>query len=295
MSHLAFLSVILFYTTSSLAINVRVPVSTIKKDCDLKTSGMKKYRDLVHKVAIRKTEDEAVGEEDSRIVSGDYRASFPMGCERPTGGKGKSGTINYIGNGSALSALHTIVDLETCKPRVKTDECFFYDGSKLYPLRWKEDPVQTCMNNREQDAVIVAEIVGESPKVKPYKVKCQGEVNLEEGKAIKVVGSMADNYKGRELKFGKENLVGSGKVFRSGTYQDQGFVTYDADSGRGTSGGALVITDSGEDYLIGVHRGDWGLEYLRSSAKEQEVILPANKDNNYGRGILLGSGTPGCK
>lgn len=295
MIRLLFLSFALSYSFSSYSINIRVPVSTIKKDCNLKKSGVEDYRDLVQKVGIRKTDEEAVGKEDSRVVSSQYKASFPMGCERLTEGKEKSGTINYIGNNRAVSVLHTILDLETCKPRVKMDKCFFYDGSKIYPLKWKGNPVEICQNNPEQDAVIVAEIIGENPGVNPYKIKCSDEINLSEGEAIKVVGSIASNYKGPAFKFGKENLVGKGKVFRSGTYQNQGYVTYDVDTGKGTSGGALVINEGGEDYLVGVHRGDWGLEYLRSATKGQEVILPADKTDNYGQGILFGTEVLGCK
>lgn len=283
----AWLVAILIFSQSIVSHSLpRVPISPSRRDCDLKNSSVEHYKDLVHKASIRGR--------DTREVSKSYKGTMLLVCNKQGTNK-TSGSINLVEDSEALTVLHNVVDLETCKATASLGSCYIYDGKLLYPLKWKKDPVALCRENGGKDSVLVAEFNGPKPERPAYRVLCENDVDKEKLDRVKVIGSEAENFKSSQFRLGHSTIVGEGELYD--IIKSEKTLKYENDTGAGTSGGAVVGTINGKEYLIGIHVGD------HYGEEEEEILnstgsldgLPADKDTFYGQGLTLGAEISGCK
>lgn len=258
----------------------------IDKTCDLRNSNTKQLKELVHKVSIRG--------EDNREVSEKYNGTIPLACNKQ-GDIKTSGSINLIKGPRALTVLHNLVKLDTCEPIAKADDCYVYDGELLYPVKWEKDPVALCKENGGKEEIIVATFEGPIPKRKIYEPICEDRLDKNGLDTVKVVGSEAENFKSPEFTLGRTNIVGDGKVYNF--IKEQRTLTYENDTGSGTSGGAIIGKVNGKEYLIGIHVGDKYGPEEEKVLKEKGTMdgLEGNAKTFYGHGITLGKEIAECR
>lgn len=251
--------------------------------CSARVGQIEDYRDLVQKVSIRG--------EDTRTASKEFGATGRVGCKNTQGELIQTGSANFISSKKIATVLHNVVDLETCKPLFDLDQCFIVHKGKPEFIRdWAVDPAEMCRQNKTKnngDGFIVAELKKKSDVKNPYKILCSKDLDKKIANKVTAVGARAANS---DIKLGPgENIVGSGDVFKID--KEKQIITYEADTGLGTSGGAIVTEIDGKKYLIAVDAGDsfnpavYGLD---QNIKDWNGYK-ADPQYNYGYGYLIDS------
>lgn len=250
--------------------------------CSARNSQTKHHQQIVHSVAIRG--------DDTRKITSKYAATMPLGCTDKNGNRKVYGSASLTEDGKIVSVLHNVMDIKTCNPKAGTfEKCFLTDGDVTFPIKWGEDLSQKC--NRDGDSVLVGEFAKDRPNIKGYKSLCADRVRAEGATKVRVVGARATNAS-RKLNLGRERIESEDELYKID--QSSQTIRYANDTGVGTSGGAIFMEINGEEYFVGVHRGDkFRGKKSRLSGQGREDGLEPGASDNYGEGFMFSNGE-GC-
>jgi hypothetical protein len=236
---------------------------------------------------------------DSREITTKYPATLPLVCEMPEGGTSVVGSANYVEGNRVVTILHTIVDKDNyCKPIVKLDTCSLFDGKRQYFVEWRGDPVSMCRGlpgDPDSDAIVVGDLSKKIPGRKPYKIACKDTVSQDEGNPVLVVGAGATNWKKSKIRYGKERLLAPGHTYGVRSVGSEVFLKYSNDTGKLTSGGAVLMKLGSKDMLVAINRGDYldgpqNEQYISEQFKQEfsDDGMLADPLNNFSEGLMFG-------
>ena len=228
----------------------------------------------------------SVRDDDTRYLREDTTGTVSLICTGNDGRLTLCGSAAIIEGGFIVSAIHTLVDVYSCQPKVDTASCFIATATHRVTVTWARNPSAECETNSQRrsqsrgDGIVVGSLGKTASTLPAYKVLCRDSLHRVSDDMVLVSGAHALNS---SLKAAPSHtalhrpgtIVSQGRVYS--LYKDQ--IRYDNDTGPGTSGGAITIMVGADEYLIGVHSGDV-VDGLADGA-------PADIHNNHGIGFLL--------
>jgi hypothetical protein len=257
-------------------------------------------RGLIRKANIKlDPAEEDWNKPDSRKITTEFPATLPLVCEVEGKGTNVVGSANYVEGNRAVTVLHTIVDtVNNCDPIVKLDTCSLFDGKRQYFLKWQGDPVSMCRyltGGSGSDAIVVGSLTKKIPGRKPYKIACMKTVPQEADIPVLVVGANATNWKGRKIRYGKERLLSPGHTYGVRISGAGVSLKYSNDTGKLTSGGAVLMKIGSRQLLVALNRGDHlggsqNAQYIEDQfAKEfPDDGMLADPFDNFSDGLMFG-------